>query len=45
VKIELNKLAEKLGMMCAVYKDMQLARIVKLRIAATSKLRLFSICF
>ena len=37
--IELNKLAEKLGMMCAVYKDMQIARLVKLRIAATSKLR------
>lgn len=41
VKIELNKLAEKLGMMCAVYKDMQLARLVKLRIAATSMLKLF----
>ncbi len=41
VKIELNKLAEKLGMMCAVYKDMQLARLVKLRIAATSELKLF----
>lgn len=38
VKIEMNKLAEKLGMMCAVYKDMQLARIVKLRIAATSSI-------
>lgn len=37
VKIESNKLAERLGMMCAVYKDMQLARIVKLRIAANSK--------
>ncbi len=45
VKIELNKLAEKLGMMCAVYKDMQLARLVKLRIAATSKLKLFYIYF
>ncbi len=43
VKIELNKLAEKLGMMCAVYKDMQLARLVKLRIAATSKFKLFFI--
>jgi hypothetical protein len=39
VKAELNKLAEKLGMMCAVYKDMQIARLVKLRIAATSKLK------
>lgn len=37
VKMESNKLAERLGMMCAVYKDMQLARIVKLRIAANSK--------
>ena len=37
VKAELSKLAEKLGMMCAVYKDMQIARLVKLRIAATSK--------
>ncbi|CAF1993052.1 unnamed protein product [Rotaria magnacalcarata] len=36
VKVELTKLAEKLGMMCAVYKDMQLARLIKLRIAATS---------
>ncbi|CAF3599141.1 unnamed protein product [Rotaria sp. Silwood1] len=36
VKVQLNKLAEKLGMMCAVYKDMQLARLIKLRIAATS---------
>ncbi|UJR27464.1 hypothetical protein I4U23_008751 [Adineta vaga] len=36
VKVELNELAENLGMMCAVYKDMQLARLVKLRIAATS---------
>jgi hypothetical protein len=36
VKAELSKLAEKLGMMCAVYKDMQIARLVKLRIAATS---------
>lgn len=41
VKVQLNKLAEKLGMMCAVYKDMQLARLVKLRIAATSMLKLF----
>lgn len=38
VKADLNKLAEKLGMMCAVYKDMQIAQIVKLRIAATSKI-------
>jgi predicted regulator of Ras-like GTPase activity (Roadblock/LC7/MglB family) len=37
VKADLNRLAEKLGMMCAVYKDMQIARLVKLRIAATSK--------
>ena len=37
VKMESNKLAERLGMMCAVYKDMQLARLVKLRIASTSK--------
>ena len=37
VKAELNKLAERLGMMCAVYKDMQIARLVKLRIAATSE--------
>lgn len=36
VKADLSKLAEKLGMMCAVYKDMQIARLVKLRIAATS---------
>ncbi|CAF0759960.1 unnamed protein product [Adineta ricciae] len=36
VKVELNELAENLGMMCAVYKDMQLARLVKLRIAATA---------
>ncbi|CAF1319950.1 unnamed protein product [Adineta steineri] len=36
VKAESNELAENLGMMCAVYKDMQLARLVKLRIAATS---------
>ncbi|CAF1097053.1 unnamed protein product, partial [Rotaria sordida] len=36
VKVQLNKLAEKLGMMCAVYKDMQLARLIKLRIAGTS---------
>ena len=41
VKAELNKLAEKLGMMCAVYKDMQIARLVKLRIAATSKIEHF----
>jgi hypothetical protein len=41
VKVELNELAENLGMMCAVYKDMQLALLVKLRIAATSKLELF----
>lgn len=26
-------------MMCAVYKDMQIARLVKMRIAATSKIR------
>jgi hypothetical protein len=45
VKIELNKLAEKLGMMCAVYKDMQLARIVKLRIAATSEWKLLDEVF
>jgi len=32
-------------MMCAVYKDMQLARLVKLRIAATSKFKLFFIFF
>ena len=38
VKVELNELAENLGMMCAVYKDMQLARLVKLRIAATGQL-------
>lgn len=38
VKAELSKLAEKLGMMCAVYKDMQIARIVKMRIAATSNI-------